>query len=111
MPFPTQATGELSEGGFSLALRCAGYLFISAAILWNAFILVDAVSFDLGETMTPACRSFRAIAGFDLVILAFAAQAVFFGLLVAVSRSWWWALPSVFPFWGFFSVGVCTGIV
>lgn len=91
-------------------LKGIGLSFILIAITWNVFILVDAIGFDVGEHLTPACRTFRKIAGIDFVVFAFLAQLMIFSILIWISRSWLLGIVSVFPFWGFVMSQICTGV-
>jgi hypothetical protein len=103
----------LERGGtwhISILLKGIGLFFIFLAIAWNVFIFVDAVGFDFGEHLTPACRTFRKIAGIEFVIAAFVAQLVIASILIWISRSWLLAILSVFPFWGLIASQICTGV-
>jgi len=82
----------------SIFLKGLGLIFILIAIAWNVFIFVDAIGFDVGEHLTPACRTFREIAGIEFVVVAFLAQLIIFSVLIWISRSWLLAILSVCPF-------------
>ncbi|MCC6780271.1 MAG: hypothetical protein IT537_27155 [Hyphomicrobiales bacterium] len=93
----------------SIFVRGIGLFLILMAIAWNVFILVDAMNFDVGEHLTPACRAFQEIAGFDFIIFAFLAQLIIFLILIWFLRSWLFVILSVLPYWGFFFAHICTG--
>src|SRR5262245_11560036 len=91
-------------------LKGIGACFISIAIVWNIFILIDAIGFELGEHLTPLCRGFRASIGFSFEIAAFLVQLVTFSILIWKVRSWLLGCLSVFPFWVVFASKICTGL-
>jgi hypothetical protein len=88
-----------------------GISFIVIGIALNIYTFIDAIRFDMGEQLAPACGSFREIFGFDLLIVAFLAQITVCLVLILISRSWLVAILSVFPFWALFWSQICIGIV
>jgi hypothetical protein len=89
-------------------LKGAGLSFILVAIALNAYLLVDAIAFEMGENQTPTCGIFRETTGFDFVILAFAAQVITSSVLAFALRSWLFCILSVFPFWVIFWSAICV---
>ena len=102
--------GVFSAQRTTLALKGAAIVFIAAAIAWNAYILVDAINFELGEHLTSTCRIFRSTLGIDLFSFAFFVQFAIWIVLILAYRSWLIAIVGIFPFWVFFGSSICTGI-
>jgi hypothetical protein len=107
-PGAPEAVMEHGNAWWLPLLKGAGLSFMSVAIALNVYLLVDAITFEMGENQTPTCGIFRETTGFDLVILAFAVQVITASVLAFVLRSWLFCILSVFPFWAFFWSAICV---
>jgi hypothetical protein len=109
-PVDRSEIGRIVVGGLPVSIFMKGIvaLFVVAAAAWNVFFLIDAVSFDMGENISPACGAFHAFTGVRFLAFAFLAQLIICSVLIAVYRSWLIVILSVLPFWALFGSQICV---
>jgi hypothetical protein len=79
-------------------------LLILVAIALNFYLLLDALSFSLGENVDETCREKTELAALSLFLF----QAGLFGFSIFCFSSWLLRALALLPFWLFIYAGLCT---
>jgi hypothetical protein len=89
----------LTATGFSkIALKSVGFAVLFALFAANLYVLYDAINFELGEKLGPACTYIRH-AGIHPALLFFLIQLIPIACLSLYLRSWFVFSLAVFPLW------------
>jgi hypothetical protein len=82
-----------------ISLKGLGFALLIVLFAANVFVLHDAVNFEMGEKLGPACTYIRREVGIHPALLFFAIQLAPLAVLSIYLRSWFVFSLSVVPLW------------